>query len=424
MDSGEQCRFGVLLQRARDQAGLTRDQLAKRVGLNVSHLFRLEKGSRRPSRDSALALGVALDLDDETVNRWLVSAGYAPVPALGAVREAVRVRGVVRIRGTARNKTSGGAGAESWDASLRVRKLEFVGLTESTIARLLDAMAACDLALQHEAAMAVSKALARMIDTLESPIRTAIIPAAGGHHRILAPQAIQRLLLGVIGEAVQSGIREIVLVLSPSGAESLYPALKDATDIALIPMVHLRCCEQPTPEGLGDAILRAADNLSGGPFAVLLPDDVVRERAGGAISRELRRMIGALNYGRDASLVAVCPVPRSRLLHCGVARLARRAIHERVFPILEVAEKPASGSPILDSRNVLGIVGRYLLQPTVIEVLRDLKSRGNRPLELTDALAALLVNGARVCAYEIEAKRNDVGAALDEARGLIGDVSL
>jgi transcriptional regulator with XRE-family HTH domain len=75
---------------------LSRDQLAKRVGLDVSYLFRIETGARRPSRDSALALAVALELDDVMVNQWLVSAGYAPVPALGAVREAVRVRGLVR----------------------------------------------------------------------------------------------------------------------------------------------------------------------------------------------------------------------------------------------------------------------------------------------------------------------------------------
>jgi UTP--glucose-1-phosphate uridylyltransferase len=422
MDSAEQSNFGILLQQARERAGLSRDHLAKRVGLNVSHLFRIETGARRPSRDSALALAVALELDDETVNQWLVSAGYAPVPALGAVREAVRVRGVVRIRGAARNKTPSGARAESRDASLRARRLELLGLTESTIARLLDALAASDLGLQQEAARSVSSAFSRMIETLESPIRTAVIPAAGGHHRVLAPQAIQRLLLGVIAEAVESGIREIVLVLSPGGAESLYPALKDAMDLALIPMVRLRCCEQPTPDGLGDAILRAADHLGAGPFAVLLPDDVVRKRVGKAISRELRRMIGALKDLGGASLVAVCPVPRSRLVHCGVARLAGKAIQDRVFPVLQVQEKPPSGSPILNSRNVLGIVGRYLLQPAVIGALTDLKGRGNQTLELTDALAVLLGGGAKVCAFEIEARRNDVGAVLDEARGLIGNV--
>jgi UTP--glucose-1-phosphate uridylyltransferase len=423
MGSGEQSNYGVLLQRARERGGLTRDQLAKRVGLNVSHLFRIETGTRRPSRDSALALAVALDLDDETVNRWLVAAGYAPVPALGAVREVVRTAGAVRTRGTARSKLPGVSGTGSWDAGVRARRLELLGLTESTIARLLDAMATSDLTLQREAASAVSAAFALIVETLESPVRTAVIPAAGWHHRVLAPHAIQRLLLGVIGEAVQAGIREIVLVLSPGGAESLYPPLKQAMDLALIPMVRLHCCEQPMPEGLGDAVLRAEAYVGNGPFVVLLPDDVVCERAGQSISRELRRMIGGLRDLGGVSLVAVCPVPKSRLAHCGAARLGSKAIHERIFPILQVVEKPARESPILNARNVLGIVGRYVLQPSVFAALRNLSGRGIRPLELTDALAMLLSGGARVCAHEIETKRNDVGAVLDEASGLIGNRS-
>jgi len=126
MASEERVGFGLLLQQARERAGLTREQLARRVGLDVSHLFRIETGGRRPSRDSALALAVALELDDEAVNHWLVAAGYAPVAALGAIRDGVRARGAVRARR--------GAPAAEWAAplsGLHVAQSILIGSMES-----------------------------------------------------------------------------------------------------------------------------------------------------------------------------------------------------------------------------------------------------------------------------------------------------
>jgi UTP--glucose-1-phosphate uridylyltransferase len=419
MASEERVGFGLLLQQARERAGLTREQLARRVGLDVSHLFRIETGGRRPSRDSALALAVALELDDEAVNHWLVAAGYAPVAALGAIRDGVRARGAVRARRGAHAQDGSQAEPSLWDAGAGAKRLEAIGLTEGAIARLLGAMSSASLAEQEQAAAALSTAFVRIAESVASPVRTAVIPAAGGQHRLLAAHVMQRLLLGAIGEAARSGIRDIVLILAPGSVESLYEPLKEALELAVVPTVRLMCCEQPAPEGLGDAILRAESKASPGPFAVLLPDDVVRERAGRSLARDFRRMIAALATLDGASLVAVCPVPKTQLAHCGAARTGGKAIHDNVFPIIELAEKPRSGSPILAARNVQGIVGRYLLQPEIFAALRDLKKRGGRPVELTGALDALLHAGARVCAYQIDATRRDIGAVLDEARGLM-----
>ena len=406
--------FGLFLRLAREEAGLSRDQLAKRVGLDVSHIFRIETGGRRPSRDAVLALAEALSLDENSTNRWLVAAGYAPIAAFGVVREAVRARGAVRTRGAI-------PGRSPWDASARVKRLESIGLTESTVTRLLDAMSAAGLAEQQEAAGAISNAFSRVAESLETPVRAAVIPAAGGQHRLLAAHVMQRLLLGAIAEAVQCGIRNIVLVLAPGSVEPLFVPLKEALDLAVVPAVRLRCCEQPKPAGLGDAILHAEDFVEKGPLAVLLPDDAVRERAGRPLGRELRRMIAALKDLAHASLVAVCSVPKTRLAHGGAARLSPKEIRPRVFPILELAEKPGPEAPISNARNVFGIVGRYLFQPAIFDALRDLDGRAIRPLELTDAAAALLSGGARVHAYEMEAKRRDIGTVLDEASGLIGN---
>lgn len=419
MISDAQHDFAALLRLAREKAGLTRDQLAKRVGLDVSHLFRIETGGRNPSRDSALALAVALEIDDAAVNQWLGAAGYAPIPALGVIREAVRSRGTVRTRGSGHSRTQS-AGSVGWDASAQARRLEAIGLTEGNLARLLESMSTGELAAQQEAARAVSGAFTRVAEMLESPMRAAVIPAAGGQHRLLATHVMQRLLLGAIREATQAGIRNIVLVLAPGSGEFLYGPLKEALELAVVPIIQLHCCEQPTPNGLGDAVLRTEAFVGKRPFAVLLPDDVVRESAGRLLSRELPRMIRAFNELKDASLVAVGPVPKAKLVRCGAARLGTKELKDGILPILELAERPNAVAPITNARNVKGIVGRYVLQSNVFTALHELKKRIGHRLELTDALALLLSQGARVCAYEIVAKRQDLGAVLDEAQDLIG----
>src|SRR5712691_2232567 len=85
--------FSILMQQAREAAGLSRAALAQRVGLDVSHIHRMESGDRRPSRESTLALAEALGMTGDTVNTWLLAAGYAPMPLLTLVRGAVRTRG-------------------------------------------------------------------------------------------------------------------------------------------------------------------------------------------------------------------------------------------------------------------------------------------------------------------------------------------
>jgi len=416
MASHRSTDFGGLLLEARERAGLKRDDLAKRVGLDVSHLFRIETGGRRPSRDSALALAVALSLDDDAVNKMLVAAGYAPIPALEAVRDTVRARGTARTRG------SGSGGIEKGEASsgatTRARRLEAIGLTQAAIARLLDALSAVDLKSQEEAAHAVANSITRVTAALESPIRTAVIPAAGDQHRMFAAHVMQRLLLAAIGEGLLAGVRDFVLVLAPDSVESLYTPIRASLELAVAPIAHVLCCVQPTPAGLGDAILRSRELAGTGPVAVLLPDDVTRER-GRSISREFGRMLAAWRGFAGGSFIAASLLPKSSLLRGGVAQLASKPINGRVFPVLQLAERPGTEAPIMNARNTYGIVGRYVLEADVFDALVEIGKQDHPRLELTDALALVLARGGKVYAYEIEAKREDIGAVLAQASGFL-----
>src|SRR5579883_1740179 len=126
--------FGRLLRTAREAAKLTRKELAVTVGLDPSYLFRLESGARKASRQSVVALAEALAIGSEASNKWLVAAGYAPVPFLSQVQGAVRIRGA-RVSDHPEEFRPVGEDTNRWAAWL-----ETMGLQSEALASLMSAL--------------------------------------------------------------------------------------------------------------------------------------------------------------------------------------------------------------------------------------------------------------------------------------------
>jgi UTP--glucose-1-phosphate uridylyltransferase len=411
--------FGQCLQQAREAADLSRQALAQRVGLDPSYIYRVETGARRPSREAALAFAEALGVQGEAVNAWLEAAGYAPLPLLPRVRGAIRTRGAVRTRG----RSPGPAAEPSpvWDTARWAQWLEAMGLKDASLAHLLQALETAEPQQRQAVTQAVAATFTRLIEQVEAPVRTAIIPAAGGQHRLFAPHVMQRLLLRAMREAVESGLSRIVLVLPPGLEESLYMPLKAACELALVPLLTVRYCVQPSPDGLGDAVLQAQAEVGAEPFAVLLPDDIVRERMGRAVyTWELRRMLEAFRHLARSHLVSVTRVPKTKMSQCGVVRVAAREVLPSVQSTLQLIEKPPATHPICRATRTFGIVGRYLLQPSIFEALLALRDQGPSPVHLTAALDHLRQAGEDVYTFALEGKREDLGAVFVEARTRLG----
>lgn len=407
--------IGRLLRVAREAAGLSRSALARHAGLDTSYIYRIEVGDRRPSRESILAISEVVRADGEEVNRWLMAASHAPLLLLAVVRSAE-----AKQDGRVRPDEKSSVPADK-EAGQRANWLEAMGLQELTIKRLLHAFGTVDPARQRRTAKTISAAISRVTEMLETPVRTALIPAAGGQHRLLAPHAMQSLLLGAISEATEAGISRTVLILAPGMMDSLYTPLKTALELAVVPRIELHYREQALPIGLGDAVLRAETLVDGEPFAVLLPDDVIRQHVGRAsLPSELRRMIEVFRHLGDTSLVAVTPVLKSKMPRYGIAALGARAVMPDVRPVTRLIEKPENGHPILRSRLTFGIVGRYLMQPDIFTALRQQKKEVPSRVELTDALERLRRGGGKLHAVELNARRHDVGEMLGRAGELIG----
>jgi UTP--glucose-1-phosphate uridylyltransferase len=73
-----------------------------------------------------------------------------------------------------------------------------------------------------------------------------------------------------------------------------------------------------------------------------------------------------------------------------------------------IVEKPR----IEDAPSNLGVVGRYIISPTIFEHIDRIPPGKNGELQLTDALASQLAAGEPLCAFRYEGTRYDTGRPL------------
>jgi UTP--glucose-1-phosphate uridylyltransferase len=135
---------------------------------------------------------------------------------------------------------------------------------------------------------------------------------------------------------------------------------------------------QDQPRGLGHAIWCAGDALEGEPFAVILPDDLVH-----AQTPCLAQMMAAYDT-IGGNMVAVEEVPAADTQKYGV--IAPGPSDGALVEINALVEKPR---PDVAPSN-LAVIGRYILQPEIIDVLSAFKLGAGNEIQLTDAIAELI----------------------------------
>jgi UTP--glucose-1-phosphate uridylyltransferase len=406
--------FGQLIRQSREAAGISQRALAQKVGLDVSYINRLESGERRPRRATLLKLASALGIKGAELDAWFMASDLAPMPLLAGL--SAQMTQAPKKPGKKDQSTK-----SSPDAISLWQQLEDIGLDETSIRRLLQNLSISKTQRQ-QAAEIVTSTLNLVADFLEAPVHQAIIPAAGGQHRFLASHIMQHLLLQMMAEAASAGVFRFMLILAPGTEEALYRPLQTALDLAVAPRFSVDFCVQSTPLGLGDAVLQAAAWVGQDPFLVLLPDEMLARHHSRAMPRELQHMSLAFKQINHKPLIAVEPVPKSRLPQGGVVRLGANEVNSRVFVVEELMEKPEPDHPISVAETSRSIVGRYFLSPKIFQTLEKLKEKGSRPLELTEALEHLRRQGTKVYAYELKTSRRDLGGVIGQAGELIGEI--
>lgn len=149
--------------------------------------------------------------------------------------------------------------------------------------------------------------------------------------------------------------------------------------------------------GLGHAVLCAKPIVGDEPFAVVLPDDLIWNRGAGA----LKQMADAAE-ATGASMIAVQDVAPEQTGSYGI--VATDAFSGRSGRINAIVEKPAP--EVAPSR--LAVVGRYVLDGSIFDLLENTTPGAGGEIQLTDAIATLLQEKP-VHAYRFQGTRFDCG---------------
>ena len=253
------------------------------------------------------------------------------------------------------------------------------------------------------------------------PIRKAVFPVAGLGTRLLpATKAIPKEMLTIVDrpliqyavdEAREAGIEQMIFVtgrgkgaledyfdvgfeleatLRSAGKslDSLKPSRSDFGEIVAV--------RQQKPLGLGHAVWCARHIVGDEPFAVLLPDDLMVGKPGA-----LKQMVDA--YATlGGNLVCTEEVAADRTASYGI--IAPGSSEGALTEVRGLVEKPQPS----EAPSRLGVIGRYILQPEVMQVLGKGEKGAGGEIQLTDAMAKL-IGDQPFHALKVDAVRHDCG---------------
>ncbi|WP_460719808.1 UTP--glucose-1-phosphate uridylyltransferase GalU [Microbacterium aureliae] len=264
----------------------------------------------------------------------------------------------------------------------------------------------------------------------------AVIPAAGLGTRFLpATKAMPKEMLPVVDkpaiqyvveEATAAGIEDVLIIigrnknnlsnhfdsvpelesnLRKKGDDDKLAKVQRSSDLADIHFVR-----QGEPKGLGHAVLRARAHVGDHPFAVLLGDDLIDER-----DPLLTTMLSEYDK-RGATVIALMEVDPDHIHLYGVATVEPTDT-EDVVKVTGLVEKPSRE----DAPSNLAIIGRYVLDPSVFEILERTEPGKGGEIQLTDALEEMASDpeGPGVYGVVFRGRRYDTGDRVDYIKAIV-----
>ena len=257
-----------------------------------------------------------------------------------------------------------------------------------------------------------------------SVIKKCLFPAAGYGTRFLpATKAMPKEMLPIVTkpliqygveEAMGAGITEIGIVtgrgkraiedhfdisyelehqIAGSDKESLLSGTRKIIDSCTFSYTR-----QVEMKGLGHAILTAETLIGREPFAVVLADDYCVTEGDGVLTQMVK-----LYEKYRCSIVGIEEVPMNETHKYGV--IEGELEEENVYRIRNMVEKPAPE----DAPSNFAIIGRYILDADIFDVIRDTPPGKNGEMQITDALQNQAQQG-KVIAYRFSGRRFDCGS--------------
>lgn len=257
-------------------------------------------------------------------------------------------------------------------------------------------------------------------------IRTAVFPVAGRGTRFLpATKASPKEMLPIVDkpliqyaveEALSAGADTLVFVtgsakraiedhfdsnselereLEAAGKDHLLKAVREIAP-GRATCIYIR---QSAPLGLGHAVLCAQKAVGDHYFYVHLADDLIDAQV--PCLRQMRDVAES----RQGSVIGVQTIPTNETDKYGIVEL--ESMVDRVGRLKGIVEKPQPDK----APSSYGVVGRYLLSPTIFQMLAQTGRGAGGEIQLTDGIAQLL-KAEPVYAYEFQGIRYDCGNKL------------
>ena len=269
---------------------------------------------------------------------------------------------------------------------------------------------------------------------MSSTLKKVIIPVAGLGTRLLpisksipkemVPVVDRPLIQHVVEEAIAAGLNEIILVTrgGKSAVEDHFDthyeietelerkgktALLETLRAIAPPQLKVTSVRQDRALGLGHAIYCAAHLVNADePFAVILPDVLVKTQPGAAdTDNDLKQMVQA--YQADnAAQIMVEQVPLERVNQYGIVDCGGSEPEAgQSLALKGMVEKPEPE----EAPSRLSVIGRYILPGQVMQLLAETRPGAGGEIQLTDAIAALIAQGGAVEAYRMTGRTFDCG---------------
>ncbi|HBV68933.1 MAG TPA: UTP--glucose-1-phosphate uridylyltransferase [Clostridiales bacterium] len=256
-------------------------------------------------------------------------------------------------------------------------------------------------------------------------IKKAVIPAAGLGTRFLpATKAIPKEMLPIVDkptiqyiveEVIASGIEDVLIItgrnkgsieehfdravelednLEKTNKEELLEEVRKISK-----MINIHTVRQKNPLGLGHAVYCAKSFVGDEPFAVLLGDDIVDSK------KPCLKQMMEMYEEYKATILGVQPVAWENVNKYGI--VSGDKISDSIYSVKDLVEKPSMGN----APTNIAILGRYIITPTIFEILENTGRGVGGEIQLTDALKDLC-NIEDVFAYTFEGRRYDVGSKI------------
>jgi len=267
-------------------------------------------------------------------------------------------------------------------------------------------------------------------------IKKAVIPAAGLGTRFLpVTKSMPKEMLPlidvpaihyVVEEAVEAGFNDIIIITG-RGKRSIEDYFDESPELEmrlikddkkdLLELVKkissfadIHYIRQKEPKGLPDAILKAEKHVGDEPFAVLLGDDIIKDKV-----PCIKQLINVFDKYKK-TVIATQKIPIEEIYKYG--SIKGRKIESNpdnfLYLIEDIVEKPKPK----DAPSNIAAVGRYIFTPDIFNCIKKTKPGVNNELQIADSLK-ILMQTQEVYAFGFHGKRYDIGDKLGYIQAII-----